>query len=75
MSDTERGRRPQDLPGGGELPVDEAGLRVRTVRVGDELWDAAAEWAAAEGSNMSVLIRQLLTHHMRRAKQREGGRH
>lgn len=68
MSDQEMGRRLKDLPGGGD-PA-EAELRVRTVRVGDELWDAAAEIAAQDGGNMSVLIRHLLTDHVRRVKRR-----
>lgn len=33
---------------------------VRSLRVPDELWDAATRQAAAEGQNISTLVRRLL---------------
>lgn len=87
MSDQERGRRPQDLPGGGDLPEDlvaeeaddysdglavlgASGKKMRTVRVGDGLWDAAAELAAAKGTTLAAVIRGLLVDYVRRERRR-----
>lgn len=46
------------------------GHRIRPVRVSDELWDAAAEAAAAEGTNVSAIIRECLARYVRRANRR-----
>lgn len=46
------------------------GKKIRTVRVGDGLWDAASEAAAAQGMFMADVVRALLVDYVRRERRR-----
>lgn len=52
-------------------PYPYQGTRIRSVRMADELWDSLAEVAAAEGTNVSALIRRNAEREVRRFRRRQ----
>ena len=44
------------------------GTTRRSIRVEDELWSAAQQKAAAQGTNLSEVIRRLLTEWLKEGK-------